>query len=122
MGLFLYIETNLIGKSYKAFENDLISAIGHDRRFDNLGATGASGLFLDNRTIGADWKFVSEELTIASMPFDSKTRLQAATLGIGLGLASLPKTLATLMHSTQGLNYILMWNSIGNRGANAPSK
>jgi len=98
-------------------------AIGHDRRFDNLGSSGATGLLLDNRTIGADWKFVGEQLAIASMPIDNKTRLQAATLGIGLGLASLPKTLAIFMNSTQGLNYIFMWNSIGNRGVtNVPSK
>jgi RHS repeat-associated protein len=40
-------------------------AIGHDRRYDNLGIKGASGLFADTRSIGADWKFVGEEFAIA---------------------------------------------------------
>ncbi|MFV8334474.1 two-component regulator propeller domain-containing protein [Flavobacterium sp. RSP29] len=39
-------------------------AIGHDRRYDNLGITGASGLIFDTRAIGADWKFVSEQFQL----------------------------------------------------------
>jgi len=82
--------------TYTAIPEDLSEypAIGHDRRYDNLGVAGASGLFTDTRAIGADYKFVSEELQIASNPFlPIKTRLYAGTLGVGLGLAALPKTL-----------------------------
>lgn len=101
-------------------------AIGHDRRYDNLRVTGASGLLFDTRAIGADWQFVREELSIAAIsPFDSKTRTQAAVLGIGLGLAALGKTLmhqATVAPGTHDYS-TLMWYLISNGGVtNAPSK
>lgn len=55
-------------------------AIGHDRRYDNLGTAGAKGLLTDTRAIGADWRFVGEELSIALNPFnDSVSRMQAFT-------------------------------------------
>ena len=46
-------------------------AIGHDRRYDNLKATGAAGLFTDRRAIGADYRFVAEEYATAMNSFFS---------------------------------------------------
>ena len=39
-------------------------AIGHDRRYDNLEITRASGLFLDTRAIGADWRMRSLQVIL----------------------------------------------------------
>ncbi|MGY0408847.1 MAG: RHS repeat-associated core domain-containing protein [Polaribacter sp.] len=100
-------------------------AIGHDRRYDNLNVAGASGLFTDSRAIGADWKFVSEELDIASNPFFSpKTRIYSGILGVGLGLSALPKTIVALNPTSgQGIGYIMVWYNISNHGVtNAPDK
>jgi hypothetical protein len=59
-----------------------------------LNIQGAKGLLLDTRAIGADWRFVKEELQIAAFPyFDPKSRIDAAVLGVGLGLSALPKTI-----------------------------
>ena len=44
-------------------------AIGHDRRYDKLKIKGAWGLFTDTRAIGADWRFVIEELSITANPY-----------------------------------------------------
>lgn len=83
-------------------------AIGHDRRYDNLKIEGASGLLLDTRAIGADWRFVVEELFIALNPFgyvntgdsiiitNNEDRGKALILGIGLGIAATPKTIFKL--------------------------
>jgi RHS repeat-associated protein len=104
--------------SYRPMSLSEYPAIGHDRRYDNLKAVGASGLFMDSRTIGADWKFVSEEFAIASMPIDLKTRVQAFILGVGLGIAATPKTLlkyATPQPSASGAE-VMMWYSISNTG------
>ena len=46
-------------------------AIGHDRAYDILGIKGGSGLFLNVKAIGADWRFVKEEFNIAKRYFDS---------------------------------------------------
>ena len=93
-------------------------AIGHDRRYDKLGVKGASGLFTDRRAIGADWRFVGEELLIANNllvnPID---RVSAGILGIGLGLSSLPKTLVEF-NSPKGIDRIIMWYYISNQGVN----
>jgi hypothetical protein len=99
-------------------------AIGHDRRYDNLGVTGASGLFTDTRAIGADWKFVYEEMSIARMPYLSPgSRIRAAGLGIGLGLAALPKTLYKLASSPLGAAEIAAWYGASNVGVtNKPSE
>ncbi|QCW99275.1 hypothetical protein FGM00_03795 [Aggregatimonas sangjinii] len=117
--------------TYTAIPTDLSEypAIGHDRRYDNLGVAGASGLFTDTRAIGADYKFVSEELQIASNPFfPLKTRLYSGVLGIGLGLAALPKTIYKI--GTSGNQYyntaiidIMVNYHISNEGVtNAPDK
>lgn len=93
-------------------------AIGHDRRYDKLGIKGASGLFNDPRAIGADWRFVAEELVISSSPFLSYTdRIMAGSLGIGLGLSALPKTLFQLTNPF-GFSQIIMWYIISNQGVN----
>ncbi|TAF91850.1 MAG: hypothetical protein EAZ47_09455, partial [Bacteroidetes bacterium] len=105
--------------SYSYFPTDLseFPAIGHDRRYDNLRITGASGLLLNTKSIGADWRFVYEELSIAINPqLRSKDRLHAGLLGIGLGLCSLPKTLFQL-HVPFGKNAnIMKWYEISNTG------
>ncbi len=93
-------------------------AIGHDRRYDNLKITGALGLFTDTRAIGADWRFVTEELSIASNPFINPIhRMSAGVLGLGLGLSALPKT---LFQMSKPFGYIetVMWYIISNQGVN----
>jgi RHS repeat-associated protein len=101
-------------------------AIGHDRRYDNLRAVGAKALLTDSRTIGADWRFVKEELRVAFNPGNRNEheKLDAFLLGIGLGLVALPKTIVTLAHpSGGGLGYVNMWYDISNIGVtNTPSK
>ena len=92
-------------------------AIGHDRRYDNLKIEGASGLFLDTRAIGADWRFVKEELAISILSLNPKTKFNAGALGVGLGLAALPKTLVALSQP-QGLSNAIMWYEISNVGVN----
>ena len=100
-------------------------AIGHDKRYDNLGITGAAGLFLDTRAIGADWLFVKEEMTVALRTWymgDYSTSLKAGTVGGGLGLAALPKTLSLLSVPT-GYSYAATWFKISNvRVTNKPTK
>ncbi|MCF6297664.1 MAG: hypothetical protein L3J08_06725 [Flavobacteriaceae bacterium] len=123
--------TKYNGKPDYTFIPDDLSeypAIGHDRRYDNLGVAGASGLFTDTRAIGADYKFVSEELQIASNPFlPIKTRLYSGILGVGLGLAALPKTLYKFGTSGYPYNTAILEISvnyhISNHGVtNAPAK
>ncbi|MGY3793191.1 RHS repeat domain-containing protein [Aquimarina sp. 433] len=113
--------------TYTAIPKDLSGypAIGHDRRYDNLNIAGASGLFTDTRAIGADWKFVSEELEIAGNPvLPLKTRLYAGTLGVGLGLAALPKTLVKLAEPNGvGMMEIEIYYHLSSHGVtNAPDK
>ena len=93
-------------------------AIGHDRRYDKLGIKGASGLFTDTRAIGADWRFVGEELSIAGSPFlNPIDRMSAGLLGVGLGLSALPKTLFQLS-TPFGYMQTMMWYNISNQGVN----
>jgi RHS repeat-associated protein len=100
-------------------------AIGHDRRYDNLGVKGASGLFMDTRTIGADWKFVAEELKISLNPFNGAShtdRQLSGALGIGLGAAALPKTIFKLS-TPKGVNDIIKNYIKSNSGVtNTPSR
>ena len=92
--------TRFNGKAdYSSTPDDLSEypAIGHDRRYDVLGVAGASGLFTDARAIGADYKFVSEELRIVATPYlPLITRIRAGALGVGLGISALPKTIYKL--------------------------
>jgi hypothetical protein len=124
---------NLLGLSYPGGNNPLTRvgnysysyvptnlseypAIGHDRRYDKLGIKGASGLFTDTRAIGADWRFVGEELSIAVNPFlNPIDRLSAGILGVGLGLLALPKTLFQLS-TPFGYMQTMMWYNISNQG------
>ena len=93
-------------------------AIGHDRRYDNLKITGASGLFTDTRAIGADWRFVGEELSIAGNPYlNPIDRMSAGILGLGLGLSALPKTLFQLS-TPFGYMQTMMWYNFSNQGVN----
>lgn len=108
--------------SYVPHDLSEYPAIGHDRRYDKLGITGASGLFKDSRAIGADWKFVIEELSLAASPLPGNMRLHAFTLGLGLGMASLPKTASTLM-TPNGFFQIMLWYHVSNQDVkNTPSK
>lgn len=90
-------------------------AIGHDRRYDNLEINEASGLFFDTRAIGADWRFVGEQLIMMSMPLDPATRINAGILGFGLGAAALPKTILQMV-TPNGFGEIMMWYYISNYG------
>ena len=98
-------------------------AIGHDKRYDNLKTEGLSGLLKDTRAIGADYKFVIEELSIALTPYFSPTqRVHAAGLGLGLGLMALPKALFKLS-SPMGFLETSTWYDISNKGVtNTPNK
>lgn len=101
-------------------------AIGHDRRYGNLGTAGLKGLLLDTRAVGADWKFVGEELSIASFSYSTQnygTALKSGALGVGLGLLALPKTIVTYSNPVFSQSYVSLWYAISNVGVtNAPSK
>jgi len=111
---FRYVPTRL----------DDFPPIGHDRGYGNLGISGASGLFMDRRAIGQDYKFVAQEFAIATGPFDPLTKLRASILGGGLGLFALPKTIAHFANpNSGGLGYVMMWYNISNAGVtNIPDK
>ncbi|KRD11276.1 hypothetical protein ASE21_06105 [Flavobacterium sp. Root901] len=94
-------------------------AIGHDRRYANIGTAGAGGLFGDSKAIGADWRFVGQELSILTLPVDIKTKVQAGLLGVGLGLFSAGKTIIQLSSPYNGgLGTVLIWDSVANKGVN----
>lgn len=98
--------------------------IGHDRRYFNVGASGASGVFFNQKTIGADYKLVAEEFDIASMPFlPINQRFTAGAVVIGIGVAALPKTINLLFtQPTSGFAQIITWYTISSQGVtNRPS-
>jgi RHS repeat-associated protein len=97
-------------------------AIGHDRRYDNLGTAGLKGLFTDTRAIGADWKFVKEEFDIAATkginPID---RVSAFGLGFGLGFLASFKTIYQGAKGPQGQFETMAWYYLSNQGVtNSP--
>lgn len=95
-------------------------AIGHDRRYDNIHTSGFIGLLTDSRAIGADWKFVREELEIAMDPialYGTKERIKAGVLGVGLGFIYSFKTVLTLSQ-LNGYMRIKMWYIVSNAGVN----
>ncbi|MBG6063164.1 RHS repeat-associated protein [Flavobacterium sp. CG_9.1] len=97
-------------------------AIGHDRRYDNLGITGKRGLFFDTRAIGADWKFVSEQFQLAVIMPDQVTKSNALILGVGLGAFAIPKTIYQITKPT-GFAEIMMWYYYSSVGVtNKPGK
>ncbi len=98
-------------------------AIGHDRRYDALKIKGPRGLFTDTRAIGADWRFVAEEVGVVLNPASSiNEKLQATYLGFGLGLFALPKTIYQLSQPYGGIT-ILSWYHISNYGVtNQPAQ
>ena len=104
--------------SYAPMRLSEYPAIGHDRRYDNLGIAGVEGLFLDTRAIGADWKFVSEEFAIAAMPLDLKTRAQALGLGIGLAVPATLKSIVKFATSQPAVvgTEVMTWYTISNSG------
>jgi len=103
--------------SYVPTDMSEYPAIGHDRRYDKLSINGLSGLLLDSRAIGADWRFVGEELATSKLQVGFKTQLNAKVLGIGLGLFSLPKTIGALSQP-MGLSNVIMWYRFSNIGVN----
>ncbi|GAA3943761.1 hypothetical protein GCM10022406_27980 [Hymenobacter algoricola] len=111
--------------SYKPSSQVEYPAIGHDRRYDNLKITGAKGLLMDPRSIGADYQFVAESYSISLkllLSGDVIGSTKAAILGEGLGLAALPKSLLTLAFDQNALFNIAMWYHVSNIGVtNKPS-
>jgi RHS repeat-associated protein len=94
-------------------------AIGHDRRYDNLGTAGISGLFTDTRAISSDYRFVAQELAIGVLSTNFKTKIQATILGGGLGFFASFKTITHLANPySGGLGTILLWDSVANKGVN----
>lgn len=82
--------------SYVPKRPEEFPALAHDLTYDRLRITGAGGLFTASSAIGADYKFVTQELAIAINPaYNARTRYTAYTLGVGLGLAAAPKTAYT---------------------------
>ncbi|MFZ7114875.1 MAG: hypothetical protein ACO1G9_05810 [Bacteroidota bacterium] len=64
-------------------------------------------------------KFVSEELDIAlTSYFPPSWRIDAAILGVGLGLAAIPKTTVELNRGPVGVANIIMWYIFSNQGVN----
>ncbi|SHM44033.1 hypothetical protein [Flavobacterium chilense] len=76
--------------------------------YDKSKIQGASGLLGDKRAINADWRFVGQELTIAQISPDLKTRLRANILGYGLAAAATPKTIWAEIYDT-----VATGNSLG---------
>lgn len=73
-------------------------AIIHDLKYTRAGVSGFKGLATSSKVIGADYKFVGQELALALNPgLSLKQRSQALILGTGLGLVALPKTLNALL-------------------------
>jgi RHS repeat-associated protein len=107
------------GKYSYAYTPEYLSeypAIGHDRRYDNLGIAGASGLFMDTRAIGADWRFVAEELAITAFPNASfLDKVYAGTLGTFLGVAALTKTVYQFT-TPFGVSEVEYWYSVSDQG------
>ncbi len=92
-------------------------AIGHDRRYDRLGITGASGLFFDPRATGADWRFIMEEFGISTLPIGNGAKLHAGLFGTFMAVGVLPKTLYSII-SSKGIGDIVFWYNISNVGVN----
>jgi len=83
------------------------SGMIHDLTYDQLGITGAGGLFTAKKAIGADYKFVTQELAIALSPaFSARSRFTAGALGLGLGAAALPKSLIPTISQENWTNTI----------------
>lgn len=94
-------------------------SIGHDRRYNNLGAKGSESLFLDTRTIGADWQFVAEQMAISLGPGIPVTERMYSYLAGGLlGIAATPKTLFSMFLIGPALftEHILYWYNESNEG------
>ncbi len=104
------------GKYSYSYVPDMLTdypAIGHDR----LGIDGLHGLLTDTRAIGADFRFVSEEFSIAFNPgVDSKTRINAGLLGFGLGALAMPKTLYQYYLKPDGVLEMKFWYNISSIG------
>ena len=119
--------TTFSGKSSYQYVPDMVTdypAIGHDRRYDNLGAAGASSVFLDTRTIGADYQFVKEQYSITISSFNPATKVNSFLLGTGMALGALPKTIYQYSKPYGiGAMEVSLWNNIGNTGvSNKPGQ
>jgi len=98
--------------------------IGHDRRYDNLGIKGGLGLLTDTRAIGADWRFVAEEIAIAQSPGNVKflDRVSAASFATILGAVALPKTIWHFGTNQNAVSDTMFWFAVSNQGVtNSPT-
>jgi len=77
-----------------------LPAIAHDLAYDKLNVRGGGGLFTAKSAIGADYRFVAQELTISIISTNIRTKYTAGALGVGLGLAALPKTVYSTVMDT----------------------
>jgi hypothetical protein len=75
----------------------------HDKRYTNVGhwtgkQTGSWGFLLDTRMIGADFRFVVDELKVSQNPdVPHYIRDNARTYAFAIGVAAIPKTIFQLM-------------------------
>ena len=77
---------------------------------------GAGGLISSTKSIGADWRFAIEELSISSnSSVDIKSRITAFIVGGGLGAIAMPKTLINFMNP-YGLQESILWYNASNIG------
>jgi hypothetical protein len=67
---------------------------------------GSGGLFKEQKALGADARFVYNELSIAANPAaGAGDRIRAGILGVFLGLAATPKAIDYFMPRGQGIDY-----------------
>lgn len=99
-------------------------AIGHDRRYANLGIAGASGLLTDTRAISTDFRFVAQSFMAIGMTNSYKEKWDSFKLGMGLGFLASFKTIYhfTSQSCMSSVPSVVYWDTVANKGvSNAPS-
>ena len=91
------------------------AAFLHDKSYDNVGAEGINGVLFDTKAIGADWRFVGNQIVMGKAAlmmgdFNSAKLSYGTALGMGLGVTG--KTLFQISKPTTGAFEILMWDKI----------
>jgi hypothetical protein len=84
-----------------------LGAKWHDLDYDKIGTTGIKGVLTDTRAIGADYRLVAFSLFVAgngNLQTTAADRAKGLAVGIGIGIASLPKTI--------GYGFQLLYNSV----------
>ncbi|MGX5688166.1 hypothetical protein [Arcticibacter tournemirensis] len=99
-------------------------SIGHDRRYDRLGAAGPNAVLTDTRAILIDARFVGEQFGIALDPrSDNVSRAESFIAGLGILFYAMPKTAHQSMTNPGGWANSLSWYFYSNMGVNnIPSK